>query len=142
MGRKFNKFAAIFGAWLPMKVAEFAVFLIVFIVSAELLEHFRSGGVGYSSRIALGVAIFYGLVLLYWPLSLALYSWLWPNPRQPAVAEILFFLVHSVVVISIAYNGVFGFSDRISYLSPLVLAWGTVCIVKTAFVLFSVTNSG
>ncbi len=132
---KLSSPAAIFGSWLPIRLMELVVFFAAFVASAELLENYRSGDLIYSLKIALMVVITYGVSFLYWPLSFLITTWFRASVKWSIVAGMLFFLAHSVLAISIAYNGVFGISDRISYLSPLVLAWVSVCIVQVAFAL-------
>lgn len=140
MANRMSDLIGTLGYWTPIKITELLVFLSVFMIAGEMLSDFRSGGLSYSAKVAVGVAIFYGIIALYWPLSFALTAWFRPNHDWFPIAELIFYLVHSVVAISIAYNGVFGLSDRINYLSPLILAWGAVTAIKAVFVVLSIVR--
>ena len=119
-----SSFLETLGYWFPTKILEIIVFLIAFLLAGETLENVHSGGLFYSSKIALAIIFFYGVVWLYLPLSLGITAWLRPDYKWFGAVEFIFYLTHSIVAISIAYNGIFGLSDRIAYLSPLGAGMG------------------
>lgn len=137
MPAKKNRLYSTLAYWSWLRLIELIVFLIVFVVSAELIDNFRSGGVIYSFQIALGVSIFYGIFMLYWPLSFGITAWLKPRLRWFPLAELLFFISHSFLALSIVNNAAFGVSERIVYVSPEVLGWGSVCVAKAMLIAIS-----
>jgi hypothetical protein len=138
MGGRIKEFSLILRRWTLLRIIELLIFYAVFLTAGELIPGFRSGGLENSSKIALGVTIYYGLFFLYWPLTFTLSAFMKSTHRWFGAADLAFFLTHSVIAMSAAYNGIFGLSERINYLSPLVLAWGAVAALKAMFVLLSI----
>jgi hypothetical protein len=80
--------------------------------------------------------------MLYWPLSLGITAWLKPRLKWFLLIEFLFFISHSILALSLVNNAVFGVSERIDYVSPAVLGWGSVCIAKAMLIAISAIRVG
>jgi hypothetical protein len=115
---------------------------VPFLLFARILPNYQGGDLVYELIIALVIIISYGIVFLYWPFSFIMMVLFHSKLEKPELFEFIFFLLHSYLALSIAHNGIFGLSGHVDYISPPILGWLVVIVIKGYFVGKTFMNSG
>jgi len=121
--------------WIIQKSLELLLFIIVFLSTNAFLDG-KNIVDSFALKVSLGIAITYGLICFYWPVTWLLTYFGKYGFKSYQTVEISFFIFHSFIFLSLSYGAFFGLSRNINYISPMVLGWASILIVNLIFLFF------
>ena len=108
--------------WFGIRCLEVLAFCGAFVVLAELMPSIRSGGMGYSAKVAFGVTYFFAVDCWFIVTSCLLAMLSLKREKSFLILDFLLFFSFSVAVLTVAFSGQ-NISIRTAMESPTLLAW-------------------